>query len=778
MDRAIETVRRPDDFRYVPGVATNRELEAAIEKDPDDEDAYLVYGDWLQTQDDPRGELIALQAAALRDPTDKQIAARVTELLARHDNAFLGELGEHVNVVWHYGFVRDVKLAPDKDPEVPLAVLRKLLDHPSGRFVRSIAFAKAKGVDVKKVVKLLLDEKRPATLAELRIGGNFDLDTDAPELRAVFPRLHRAVDLEWRRLLQVLSEQRAMDLKYDADKLPKLVPLPDVKADGIAPEHILLGLKVELEKGKNIGMVAAMRRSFTRESLDAFVAALGKEFIDGGGQAAAKYGFRAIAYFGGPLAIDWIAQSVGDWSHARAVQGAELLGDIGTNESIWELYAMSTDPALYRARRDDAERVLETVARERMTDVDRMLDRAVPVVVAGPKKKAKPVDRTRIRNAVIRRLQAHMIDGRRIPHRDFIHYFASHPAIAPHARRVLWATFDGVDVETTFRIDGTRALDAAGDEVDLDGAMVGVVHPAELPAADRKSTLKEWGEVFDDEDITPLFLQLERPVHELKDKERTETKLVRFALRTVGFDQLRQKFEELDWAAVRDDDADGGAPTVAWTRDFPRDRVTATANLGHGMIESVTIARGSQSARFDSIHPVTASEILYACDLASTRPGAGAAEVDTGAIQKGAWVQITRGAGRLREGVVFWLGDGTNGPRCGIRTDGNETLWANIADVRVTTKSTDADEPAEAEEDDDAARFIKAAAKPEPAPLAKGTLTKGMRVKWSKGRLQGNGTVFWIGKNKFGDGMRAGVKDDETEDTVWVDADDCQPTEV
>ena len=41
--------------------ASNPELEAAILEAPDNVDAYLVYGDWLQAQGDPRGELMALQ---------------------------------------------------------------------------------------------------------------------------------------------------------------------------------------------------------------------------------------------------------------------------------------------------------------------------------------------------------------------------------------------------------------------------------------------------------------------------------------------------------------------------------------------------------------------------------------------------------------------------------------------------------------------------------------------------------------------------------------------
>jgi uncharacterized protein (TIGR02996 family) len=186
-------------------VATNADLEAAIEQNPDDEHAYLVYADWLQTQDDPRGELIALQAAQLRDPSDKKIATRITELLARHDEALLGELGGEMDVGWHLGFVRTTRLAPDKDPTKPVEALRALLAHPSGRFVQSISFASTKGVDPKKIVKLLKNAKQPATLAELHINATFDIETDAPELLKLFPRLNRSLDVEWQRILKVLA---------------------------------------------------------------------------------------------------------------------------------------------------------------------------------------------------------------------------------------------------------------------------------------------------------------------------------------------------------------------------------------------------------------------------------------------------------------------------------------------------------------------------------------------------------------------------------------------
>ena len=790
---------------YVRRVATNPQLEAAIEKDPDDEDAYLVYGDWLQTEDDPRGELIAMQAAALRDPTDKQIAQRVTELLARHDEVLLGELGGEMSVGWYLGFVRSVRLAADKDPAKPVAALRALLAHPSGRFVQSISFAQPKGIDPKKVVKLLLERKQPATLAELRIAGNWDIEADAPELRQVFPRLNRSLDVEWRRILHVLSEQRAVDLKYDVEKLPRLEALPEIEADGVSPEHILLGLRLELDKRKDIGMIAALRRSFTTDSLDKLAVALGQHFIVAGGPANMKFGFQAIGRIGGAASVAWIASHVGEWSHARAVQGAELLGQIRSNTAIWELYAMAMDRALNRPRREDAGQVLTRIANERTMDIDRLLDRSVPPVIVQTKKRAARSyakvevhdPRSRIRDAAIRRLQAHMIDGRRIVHRELIHYFVRHPVIAALAQRVLWATYEGPAVETTFRIDAEgRALDAGGDEVDLDGATVGVLHPAELPADDRRGVLKEWTEVFDDEEIEPLFSQLDRPVQELRPSD-IGTTITRFKLRSVGFDQLGTFESVLDWAPDQEDN-DGGPSTIGWTNFYRRDGVVAHAAIEGAAIGVVTITRSGKRIAFDTIHPATASEILYAVDRATTRERAEPVEEPTGAtgvaIDRGMRVKIDRGANRLREGVVFWMGDGNNGARVGIKTDEDETLWANVADVKPTsapppgTDDNDDDEGDDAT-GDDADKFIKAATKPEatkatvkatkakaePPPVAKGTLEKGVKVNWSKGRHSGTGTVFWIGKNKFGDGMRAGVKDDETGETVWADADDCKP---
>ncbi|MFT3695078.1 MAG: DUF4132 domain-containing protein [Kofleriaceae bacterium] len=744
-------------------MATNPGLEAVIESDPDDDHSYFVYGDWLQTQSDPRGELIALQAAVLRDPANETLADEVTDWLARNDGMLLGELGGEMTVSWHLGFVRDVRLAADKDPDGPLAALRGILNHPSGRFVRSISFANPKAIEVSDVVDMLISMKKPMTLSELSIGGTFDIDTDAPELRKQFPRLARSLDTEWRGILKALAKQRAIDIKYDVARLPRLVPKGDVDIAGVTPEHILVALRSDIEKKKGLGIVGALKRSFTAESLDAFVVALGQFFIVAGAPTNMKWGFQAIGELGGDKSVEWIASHVGEWSHQRAIGGAELLAQIGSPNAIWELYAMAADPSMYQARRHGAQQDLANLARARKLEIDQLLDRSVPPAVRETKqrpaqKRSAALDpKSRLRDALLRHLQAQMVDGRRMPSHDFVHYVMRHPVVAPIAERLVWATYEGVDVETTFRIAGGKAIDAHGDEIDLDGAKIGILHPLELSDDDRRTVIAAWKKAK----LAPPFPQLERPIELLHENEGGMD-LGRFKLRTVGFGRLKAVELAFDWEPDQLDE-DHGPITIGWTKRFPRDGVVANAKIGNGNIEDITLKRGQANWAWSKVHPVTASEILMAFEHVTSKKVAEVAPEQAG-LEKGQRVRIGKGEHRNAEGRVFWIGDGSHGLRCGIKTDDDETLWANVADVKVIA-------------DDEEAPTAAAKPEPEPGPEpeAPPAIAKGSMVTWKKGKHSGTGVLFWTGKNKFGDGMRAGVKDDETKDTVWVDLDDCKP---
>jgi uncharacterized protein (TIGR02996 family) len=89
----------------------------AICEAPDDDGLRLIFADWLEEHDDPRGEFIRLQCALARltgdDPRQAPLRRRERELLARHENEWAGPLADRV-AGWEFrrGFVEKVVLTP------------------------------------------------------------------------------------------------------------------------------------------------------------------------------------------------------------------------------------------------------------------------------------------------------------------------------------------------------------------------------------------------------------------------------------------------------------------------------------------------------------------------------------------------------------------------------------------------------------------------------------------------------------------------------------------
>ncbi len=132
-----------------PAVTGNPQLEAAIFDDPDNLEAWGVYGDWLQEQGDPRGELVNLEVR-LAAGADSALEARRDALLAEHTPAWLGKaLGEAlemeidepvIELEWKFGFLRSVRLRSHWDYNGPDVVtnLRALLKLESFKFVHEL----------------------------------------------------------------------------------------------------------------------------------------------------------------------------------------------------------------------------------------------------------------------------------------------------------------------------------------------------------------------------------------------------------------------------------------------------------------------------------------------------------------------------------------------------------------------------------------------------------------------------------------------------------------
>jgi hypothetical protein len=99
----------------------------------DDPAAFLVLADWLQSQQDPWGELIALQSS------DKpELAPRIAELLAAHGPALVGT----AQCEWKYGFVTTATLMPaEPTPASMIAAMTEFFARPAARLCDGLVLA-------------------------------------------------------------------------------------------------------------------------------------------------------------------------------------------------------------------------------------------------------------------------------------------------------------------------------------------------------------------------------------------------------------------------------------------------------------------------------------------------------------------------------------------------------------------------------------------------------------------------------------------------------------
>lgn len=198
--QTVEAWRRRHAFDAPPEAEPrNVDLEARIEADPEAEAPFLVYGDWLCGQGDPRGDLIALQAAG---DERKTAEAALRRKLAPRLLGPLAPYEDRLEAKWRLGFLTALKVEATREDERAGVDVVKLLEAalrlPSARFLRALTLgcpsAHEAGV-VERLHRALAAAPRPL-LRSLAFNTNEGEEmlswTSAGELGAlgaVFPRL-------------------------------------------------------------------------------------------------------------------------------------------------------------------------------------------------------------------------------------------------------------------------------------------------------------------------------------------------------------------------------------------------------------------------------------------------------------------------------------------------------------------------------------------------------------------------------------------------------------
>ncbi|MBX3231012.1 MAG: TIGR02996 domain-containing protein [Labilithrix sp.] len=196
--------------------AVNAELESVILEDPLDPAGWLVYGDWLAEQGDPRGELVAVQARLARDPGNPELMEAQRAFFRAHGDWLLDGLHPYLTprthadgevlpsllrLSWEFGFLWTASVSPrGRTMSEVVFGLRALLRHPSSRFLHALSIATPSGDGWAPVLEELLEDRRPRPLRILYLGdsavtaqGNprpaFGPIGDVAALWSVFPHL-------------------------------------------------------------------------------------------------------------------------------------------------------------------------------------------------------------------------------------------------------------------------------------------------------------------------------------------------------------------------------------------------------------------------------------------------------------------------------------------------------------------------------------------------------------------------------------------------------------
>jgi uncharacterized protein (TIGR02996 family) len=147
----------------------HQELECAIAADPEAPASYSVFADWLQSQGDVRGQVMAIAIPAEASGDDKAFP----RALKKHVHDLLGPLAPYATSAkgdpdvfgWRFGVIHRAYLHADRQKPID-GVLDQLLSHASGRFLVELSLSSTDRIQ--EAIDLLA-ARAPSSLRALRL---------------------------------------------------------------------------------------------------------------------------------------------------------------------------------------------------------------------------------------------------------------------------------------------------------------------------------------------------------------------------------------------------------------------------------------------------------------------------------------------------------------------------------------------------------------------------------------------------------------------------------
>lgn len=420
---------------------------------------------------------------------------------------------------------------------------------------------------------------------------------------------------------------RAEELsKLDAmDDLPKKIPTlpawcagvlaPELKTGGSLPKEalgVLLTMLAISKPGDPYAGVEVAVDFLTTKSLARTSWSLFEAWRLGGMDSKQGWAFHQLGLLGDddcarkltPILRKW----PGEGGHARAIQGLDILAEIGSDVALMNLYAISQKLKFKGLKKKAAEKVQEVADARGMSKLE-LADRLVPdfdldrtgsmTLDFGPRRfevafdeQLKPVIRDeagKIRKSLpkvgakddaekateasarfkrlkkdvkavaqmqITRLENVMCEGRTWTQDDFQSFLVDHPLLIHVVRRLIWGVLDGDEVKATFRVaeDNTFA-DADDETVTLPSGRVGLMHVLQL----SEIVAGKWGDFLSDYEVLQPFDQIARTTYALTPAELKTNTIDRVDAHVVPTSDVL-KLTKLGWQ--RGDPQDGGC--ICW----------------------------------------------------------------------------------------------------------------------------------------------------------------------------------------------------------------------